>query len=159
MRNDVREVIEELYKGTLRHQEKNGVRVDLSLTEYLAKWSPYRIKRIASLLDKGGKALSRYLRDPAFHPLCGWTSVEARASGVMHNGNCSIQVAKDQRHMFQFKAGDKHSPDSIERMKKPKAAAHKEAMRKPKSNAHRAEMSLAAKARWAAARAAQGGAA
>jgi hypothetical protein len=145
MRHDVEKIVIELYTWSRRYHAKRGIAFQLTPDEYKAKWSAYRLRKLEQLIDKGGNHLADYLTNPRFRPVLGWTSREARATGVMHDGNCSIQVAQDQRYLFQFKEGDKHSPTTIQKM------------RKPKSDRHRAAMSAAATKRWAKVR--EGGAA
>lgn len=135
MRDDVLEKVKDLYVGSKRWQEREGIQFDITFEEYLAKWSQYRLDVLGTKIDNG--QIERYLKHPFNRPVLGWTSKEERDGGVMHPGNCSIQKTSDQRKMFQFTKGDKHSPETIEKMKKPKTA-------KTRKN-----MSEGAKKRWA----------
>ncbi len=143
------EVIEELYKGSRRYQEAKGILFALTLEQYRAKWSRYRLATLAKLIQRGSKALKGYLHHVDKRPVLGWSSKEARAEGVMHDGNSSIQMAKAQRWLFQHKAGDKHNESSLAKMRKPKTEQHRANMRKPKSPEHKAVMAESARKRWA----------
>lgn len=137
MRADVETLLIELYGRTVRWQTRNGIRVDLTQGEFIALWSAYRINKLETLLDAGVAKVRAYLRNPNTKPVCGWRTAEARETGVMSAANAKIMMAMDQRKMFQFTKGDKHRPESIEKM------------RKPKSEKTRAKMADAARARWA----------
>lgn len=156
MREDVFEILSAMLESTKRYQlQKNGVVVQMTIEEYITLWSTYRINKLAEKIDNG--KIKGYLRDPEFKPVCGWRTREDKASGVMTVNNARIMMAKEQLAMFQIKAGEKHTSQTLERMRKPKSDKHKRNMRKPKSDAHRAKMAQAAKDRWAAVRAARAG--
>lgn len=118
MRDDVRLILEQQYQKTIRWQTKNQIVVDMTFKEYATLWSPYRIKVIGEKLDKGN--LEAYLRDPVRKPVTGWINREARDSGVMTIHNSKIMTAHQSKIMFGVKKGDRLSPETIAKMRKPK---------------------------------------
>lgn len=154
MRDDVYNLLCDLLDATKRYQmEKSEITVQMTIDEYVSLWSPYRLMVLGQKIDSG--KIKSYLRNRDYRPVCGWRSREDRASGVMTVHNARIMMAKEQLAMFQIKAGEKHTAQTREKMRKPKSNKHKRSMRKPKSDAHRAEMKLAAERRWAKVRAAK----
>lgn len=144
MRHDVESLLKELYERTVRWQAKHGIEVVLTFDEYKSLWSAYRLNKLATLIDEGEAKLRGYLKNPVRKPVCGWKSKQDRASGVMTKDNCKIMGAEEQKRIFQFNKGDKHS------------AQTREMMKKPKSEATRQKMAAAAKERWAKYRAEKG---
>lgn len=136
MREDVEKLLKELYERTCRWQRRNGITVELTQAEFDAKWSQYRIRKLETLLDKSPSSVRAYLRNPNTKPVCGWVNADARLTGKMTDANCNIMMAMDQRKLFQFKLGDRHSEET------------REVMRKPKSDKAKKNMSKGATRRW-----------
>lgn len=145
MRADIEALLKELYGRTVSWQTRNGIRVELTQEDFNALWSKYRLNKLTKMADKSPDSLRRYLKHPQEKPVCGWRSKADRASGVMNRDNAVIARAVEQRKLFQFDRGDRHSPETRAKM------------RKPKSEEARGNMSDGAKRRWANYRAAKNG--
>ena len=152
MREDVYAIIREQFEKAKRHQAKQGRTVDMTIEEYVTLWSPYRIKTLGEKID--ARRIKGYLSHPDNKPVTGWRDREDKASGVMTVHNAKIMQAWESKIMFAIRAGEKHTTDTLQKMRKPKSSRHRQNMRKPKSDAHRAAMKQAAKDRWEAVRAA-----
>jgi hypothetical protein len=141
MRQDVQQLLIELYRHTVNWQTKHGRTVSLTQEQFNSLWSRYRIAKLKSVLDDGTEALSSYLDNPNTKPVCGWTNRGELDTGNMNIGNAKIEMAMDQRKRFQFRKGDVHSDETKTKMRKPKTA---KTIKK---------MKAAATARWATYRA------
>lgn len=150
MRQDVQRVIEERYDSSRRNHTRNGVQFELTLTEFTAMWSRYRIQKIECFLDDNRHAAMRkWFRHPDHGPVCTWVSKEARTTNSINVQTAKVTTRKESKWIFYLRTGEKHNAKAIAKMCKPKSDKQKLNMSKPKSTNHRSAMSAAAKARWA----------
>lgn len=152
MREDVLEVLKGRYEAAEKYQTSNGVQFQLSFEQFLTLWTPYRINKLGELLDSG--RIKAYLRDRENRPVCSWKKTEDKDGGVMTVHNAQIMTAAQSVFKFGIKAGEKHTPATIAKMRKPKSKKHRNNMKGEKSQAHKDAMREAAQKRWAAVRAA-----
>lgn len=93
---------------------------DMTFEEYFSLFSKYRREKIALVDSYGDGAWRAYIHHDDYKPVCSWTNRESRSEGRMHVRNARIMMAKESLAMFQIKAGERHRPDSIQKMCKPK---------------------------------------
>lgn len=148
MRWDVEAVLKIQYHKAKKWQKSKNIQFELTLDDFIGLWSPYRLSVLENKLDQGLESINRYLTD-ANRPVCGWRDREAKSSGVMTKNNALIDRADHQLAKFKLQRGEKHRPESIEKMRKPKRESTRQKMCKPKSEAAKANMSTGQKARWA----------
>lgn len=137
MKTEIRELLEQQFTHCQNWQAKHGIAVQMTFEDYLTLWTPYRIRTLEKKLAKHPDALRAFMNNPVLKPVCSWVSREARLSGVMTRDNARICTAMESRRLFQFKKGDTHRPESIEKM------------RKPKSDETKAKMAEKRRAYWA----------
>lgn len=121
MRDDVKELLTKMYARSKKYQTKNGKTFNLSLDEFLSLWTPRRCSTLAKKIDLGPKCIRGYMRDPEEKPVLGWKTKTAFKIGVMDITTAKIDMAVKQKWKFFNRLGEKHRPDSIELMKKPKS--------------------------------------
>lgn len=117
LREDILEVLWDQYCKVIKYQRvNNDIKVTMTLDEYLSLWTKHRVATIQKKKDISDSTLHAYLTG-AFRPVCSWVTREARIKGgTMTVADAKIRSAEDSKRLFQFKAGDSHSPESRKRI-------------------------------------------
>lgn len=129
MRDDVRQLLLDQYTSSKAYQEKKQIVFELTFEQFVGLWTKYRLDKLAKLIDSPKGRLTSYLKHPIHRPVLTWTAKEQRRTGVMTHLNACIKTAAQSKFTFHIKKGEKHAPETIIKMSKPKSEATKEKMR------------------------------
>lgn len=128
-----------LAKAERYQTQKKHRRFELTLTDFMQLWGDKRLAKLDAWIIDGMQG-NRMKRGNPFAFVLGWKDRAAIQTGGMNIHTAAVITRLRSELVGRIQKGEKHTPSTIQKM------------RKPKSEEHKRKMSEAAKARWALAR-------